>query len=148
MIFRLFATVVLFAACLESSCATAESFADVTFCQLAKDPEAFSGKRVRIRAIYSYMFEISSLRPPECCPIREALVWVDFDDEKARELLRQIPEGMGTVLAVFVGRIETGEVYGPNGERVRLVIDRIEKVEKKVRGNAKKTPPWIPQNCP
>jgi Transposase len=40
---------------------------DVTYCRLAGDPTKFSGKRIRIQAIYSYMFEVSALRPPTCC---------------------------------------------------------------------------------
>jgi hypothetical protein len=31
---------------------------DVTFCQIAKNPTAYSGKRIRIRAVYSYKFTI------------------------------------------------------------------------------------------
>ena len=44
---------------------------DISYCQLAGDPGKFSGKRIRIQAIYSYMFEVSSLRPPTCCTEHE-----------------------------------------------------------------------------
>jgi transposase len=47
---------------------------------------------------------------------------------------------MGMVLAVFVGKIETGKVYGPFGERVRLVVDQIEKVEEKAKPRAGQNP--------
>ena len=30
---------------------------DVSYCQLAKDPSAWTGKRIRVRAIYHYGFE-------------------------------------------------------------------------------------------
>src|SRR5271169_551931 len=103
---------------------------DVTYCQLAKDPSAFSGKRIRIRAIYSFFFEVSRLRSPTCCSDHGPQIWVDFDEEpegSSKRLLHKFPEGMGVVLVVFVGKIETGKVYGPYGERVRLVVDRIEK---------------------
>lgn len=46
---------------------------DVTYCQLANDPSAFSDKRIRIRAIYAYMFEVSALRAPTCCAGPESL---------------------------------------------------------------------------
>ena len=51
-------------------------------------------------------------------------------------MFHKFPEGMGVVLVVFVGKIETGKVYGPFGERVRLVVDRIEKLEKKAKPSA------------
>ena len=123
---------------------------DVTYCQLVKDPSAFSGKRIRIRAIYSYMFEFSRLKSPTCCSERDVLIWVDFDDEpqgNSKKLLHKLPEGMGMVLAVFVGKVETGKVYGPFGERVRLVVDQIEKVEEKAKPQPGQIPSWVPQNC-
>ena len=127
--------------------ANVETMENVSYCQLAKDPNAFSGKRIRIRAIYSYMFEVSSLKSPTCCPDHGALIWVDFDEEKVNSLLRQLPNGMGTVLAVFVGKIETGRIYGPFGEKVRFVVDRIERVEKRARTNRNRQPDWFPRNC-
>jgi hypothetical protein len=123
---------------------------DVSYCQLAKDPSAFSGKRIRIRGIYSYMFEVSRLKSPTCCSMRDAQIWVDFDEElegSSKRLFHKFPEGMGIVLAVFVGKVETGNVYGPFGERIRLVVDQIEKLEKKARPSAGQTPSWVPQNC-
>ena len=123
---------------------------DVTYCQLAKDPSAFSGRRIRIRAIYSYMFEVSHLKSPTCCPERGALIWVDFDEElrgNSKKLFHKFPEGMGVVLAVFVGKIETGKVYGPFAERVRLVVDQIEKIEEKAKPRVGQNPSWVPQNC-
>ncbi len=123
---------------------------DVTYCQLAKDPSAFSGTRIRTRAIYSYMFEVSRLKSPTCCSERDALIWVDFDEElqgNSKKLFHKFPKSMGLVLAVFVGKIETGKVYGPYGERVRLVVDQIEKVEEKAKPPAGQNPAWVPQDC-
>ena len=128
--------------------AKAETLEEVTVCQLAKNPTAYSGKRIRIRAIYSYMFEVSRLKSPTCCPESGSLIWVDFDEGKAEGLLRQLPEGMGVVLAVFVGTVETGKVYGSFGERVRLVVDRIEKIEQREHHpHPNRSPKWVPQNC-
>ena len=125
---------------------------DVTYCQLARDPSAYSGKRIRIRAIYSYMFEVSRLKSPTCCSDQnpQMQIWVDFDEElkgSSKRLLHKFPQGMGEVLVVFVGKIETGKVYGPFGERVRLVVDRIEKFEKKANPDACQDSSWVPQNC-
>jgi hypothetical protein len=44
-----------------------EARLDVSYCQLAKDPSAFSGKRVRVRAIYHFGFEIQRLESLTCC---------------------------------------------------------------------------------
>jgi len=93
------------------------------------------------------MFEVSSLESPTCRPIQGAKIWVDFDDEKAKGLLRKLPKGMGTVLAIFVGKVEAGKAFGPNDEQVRLIIDKIEKVEQRKRPKADQRPDWIPQNC-
>ena len=123
---------------------------DVTFCQLAQNPTAYSGKRIRIRAVYSYMFEVSQLKSPTCCPQRGESIWVDFDEElhgKSKRLFNSFPEGMGVVLAVFVGRIETEKVYGTFGERVRLVVVQIDKVEEKAKPAAGQHPAWVPQDC-
>jgi hypothetical protein len=123
---------------------------DVTFCELAKNPSAFLGMRIRIRAIYSYMFEVSRLKSQTCCPESEVPIWVDFDEELAgssKKLLHKFPKGMGFVLATFAGRLESGRVYGPFGERFRLIVDKIEKVEQTTKSPAGESPTWVPKNC-
>jgi hypothetical protein len=54
---------------------------------------------------------------------------------------------MGTVLAIFVGKVETGKVFGPNGEPARLIVDKIERVEQREGPKANQRPNRIPQNC-
>jgi len=123
---------------------------DVDFCELARNPNAYSGKRIRIRAVYSYMFEVSRLKSPTCCSEHGESIWVDFDEElhgKSKRMFKSFPKGMGVVLAVFVGRIETGKVYGTFGEQVRLVVDQIDRVEEKAKPSAGQSPAWVPQNC-
>jgi hypothetical protein len=56
---------------------------------------------------------------------------VDFDHDRAKGLLRKLRKGMGTVLAIFVDQVGTGKVFGANGEQVRLIVDKIEKVEQR-----------------
>ena len=123
---------------------------DVTFCELARNPNAYAGKRIRIRAVYSYMFEVSRLKSPTCCSGRGESIWLDFDDDlhgKSKRRFKSFPKGMGVVLAVFVGTVETGKVYGTFGERVRLVVDQIDRVEEKAKTSPGKSPTWVPQSC-
>lgn len=148
MILRVVAISVLLAAHLEVSCPTTETFENVTFCQLAKDAQAFRGSAYESAQFILICSKSQDSSPQNAGQVGKPLSGWIFDDETGQDALRQIPQGMGTVLAVFIGKIETGKVYGPNGERVRLVVDRIEKVEKKVRGSAKKVPAWVPRGCP
>ena len=147
---RVFALLLLFTSycILVSAKQTKPALEDVTFCELAKNPIAFSGKQIRVRAVYSYMFEISNLRSPTCCSVHES-IWVDFDEElrgESKRLFNSFPKGMGVVLAVFVGRIETGEAYG-TGQRIRLVVNQIDKVEAKAKPSTHKYPAWVPRDC-
>ena len=91
---------------------------DVTYCQLARDPSTFSGKRIRIRAIYSYFFEGSRLKSPTCCSDHEPQmqIWVDFDEElngSSKRLLHKFPEGMGEVLVVLSVRLKPAKSTDP-----------------------------------
>jgi hypothetical protein len=122
---------------------------DISYCQLASDPSKYAGKRIRIQAIYSYMFEVSTLLPPTCCDEHHINMWVDFDDElegESKKLFNKFPKGMGFVLAVFVGRIETGDAYG-TGQRFHFFVEHIEEVKQQANPPMGKFPPWIPQNC-
>jgi hypothetical protein len=122
---------------------------DISFCQLAADPGKFSGQRIRIRAIYAYMFEVSALRPPSCCTEHDIGVWVDFDSElegESKTLFSKFPKGMGFVLGVFVGTVETGDSYGM-GQRVHFFVEHIVEVTQQANPPLGKFPAWIPQNC-
>lgn len=52
---------------LASSCSVAaqksETVQEVSYCDLVKAPEQFVGKRIRVRAIYKYGFEMQRLAP-------------------------------------------------------------------------------------
>jgi hypothetical protein len=127
---------------------------DVTYCQLAKDPSAFTGRRIRIRAIYVYGFEIQLLRSPVCClepPPKIGLEVSDDVDDRSEKLFRRF-DGMGEALAVFVGRLShVSNVSSqlPSGDRFQLNVDKIEKVEKTASSKRSSTPPdWIPKDCP
>ena len=123
---------------------------DVSYCDLARTPAQFSGKRVSVRAIYRYGFEVQSLDPPGCCPERAGKIWLEMDPKLGRgtlNLLHKFPKGMGLVLATFTGTLETGGPYGDGGYRSKFEIDRVEKIEATSKVHSGREPSWIPQNC-
>jgi len=84
---------------------------DVSFCELANNPSAFSGKRIRVRGIYRYEFERQRLEAPTCCPASKTKIWMEITsdlDRKSQRLFHRFPKE-GLVLATFVGTFETGE---------------------------------------
>src|SRR3954471_22589083 len=86
-----------------------EAAHEVPYCDLVKTPQEFAGKRVRVRAIYKYGFEIQRLNSPACCPEREAKIWVEIDsglEGESLKLYRKFPKGMGLALATFEGKFE------------------------------------------
>ena len=95
------------------------------------------------------MFEVSSLKAPSCCAGQDASIWVDFEDVpegNAGKLIKKFPKDMGFVLAVFVGKIETGGAYG-TGQRVRFLVQQVMKVEHKEQSRDGRLPVWAPQDC-
>jgi hypothetical protein len=119
----------------------------VTYCQLIKAPSSFVGKRIRVRAVYSYMFEVSRLKSPECCPDRDIPIWVDFNEElegSSQKLLHKFPKGMGLVLATFEGTLQGGDSYGDGGYRFKFAVDKIENLENKANPSRDHHPSWIP----
>jgi hypothetical protein len=151
MKFVLIVPMILLATCCVAGASKDQEAAaqDVKYCDLTKSPTAFSGKRIRARAIYSYMFEVSRLKPPECCPERDVAIWIDFSEEmdgKSKKLIHSFPKGMGFVLATFSGVLESSGPYGDGGYRFKLTVDRIDKVEHRANPSPSHHPPWIP-NC-
>ena len=124
---------------------------DITYCDLAKNPSAFSGKRIRIRAIYRYAFEVQLLESPVCCPGPQPKIWVQIEtdlDDSSLKVFRKFPKGAGIVLVTLVGTLDTGEAYGDGGFRIRLRVSEIERLEAKSRSILRKDdPPWVPCNC-
>lgn len=90
---------------------------DVSYCTLMATPSAFSGKRVRVRAVFRSAFEIQRIEPATCCRREGAKVWVEIEptlEGRSLRLYRRFPKGAGVVLATFTGRFESG------GSRRRL----------------------------
>jgi hypothetical protein len=121
---------------------------DVDYCQLVKDPSKFSGKRIRLRAIYVYGFEVSLLEPPNCCNDPLPKMWariVELDDRSNKLFQKKLNKGMGTALVVFVGKFETG-FASPFGEKLRMTVEAIDKVERSTKSNGQSPDPnWIPK---
>src|ERR1700730_7127418 len=71
---------------------------EVSYCDLVRAPQLFSGKRIRVHAIYKYGFEIQRLDPPTCCPERGVKIWVEIKAKlqaDSDKLYRKLPKGMG-----------------------------------------------------
>ena len=126
---------------------------DVTYCRLTENPAAFIGKRIRIRAIYNYGFEVSILRSPTCCPERGPNVGIVFDsgmDDRSDKPVKKLDTGMGVALATFVGRVDRVKNASsrlPSGDRLELTVERIETVEKSVPYRPGVIPKWVPSGC-
>src|SRR5579883_3651657 len=122
---------------------------EVSYCELVKTPMSFSGKRIRVRAIYKYGFEIQRLEQPTCCP-NAAKIWVEIHsglEGNSLKLFRKFPKGMGLALATFVGTFESGGPYGDGGYRLKFSVDQIEKLEATAKPSPSREPAWVPKNC-
>jgi hypothetical protein len=102
---------------------------------------------MHVRAIYHYGFEFYRLESPICCEESATKIWVQADtlDDRSERLFRKLDKGMGWALVVFVGRFDVNN--GPMGERYRLTVDQIVKVEKTARARHSEVPDWVPKNC-
>lgn len=121
----------------------------VSFCGLLQNPQVFDGKVIRIRAIYRYGFEISSLESPECCPTARKKTALEFGelDSRSKKELRKAKRDMGLALGVFVGRFSADGPFGHMGLPYHIAISRVETIERSVGFSGQKPPGWISQNC-
>jgi hypothetical protein len=137
-------------ACAGTAQETASPVQQVDYCDLAKAPQSFAGKRIRVRAIYNYGFEMQRLDPPQCCEGKPVKVWIELAgpddlDRRSRRLVSRFPKGMGLALGVFVGVFETKGFYGHFGAyRYRLLVDRVEAVERTAHPPQAFPPSWAP----
>jgi hypothetical protein len=141
---------------LSFSCCSAEAqkpegaVQDVSYCELVKTPQSFSGKRIRVRAIYRYGFEIQRLGQPACCSERAIKIWVEMEaglQGHSLKIYRKFPKGMGLALATFAGTFESGGPYGDGGYRFKFTVDQIEKLEATAKPSPSHDESWVPQNC-
>jgi hypothetical protein len=121
---------------------------EIQYCDLVRAPQQFAGKRIRVRAIYRYVFEKEELQPPSCCSEVGPKIWVAMDpEENSLSLYHKFPKGMGTVLATFEGKFDNGGPFGGGGYQFRLRVDKIENLERKAKTPHGEEPIWVPTNC-
>jgi len=100
-----------------------------------RKPEQYSGKVIRVSAIYRYGFEWSELYCLEC--VSEAKTWVDLDESFVSSTKASVRKKIGphgfkgrTVSVIMVGRFDVGGGYGHMGAyRFRLLVSRVEKAD-------------------
>jgi hypothetical protein len=122
----------------------------VSYCDLVKAPQHFAGKRIRVRAIYKYGFEIQRLDSPACCPERGVKIWVEIETDLEADSLKafhKFPKGMGLALATFEGMFESGGPYGDGGYHFKFTVDKIEKLETVAKPSTAHHPAWVPKDC-
>jgi hypothetical protein len=148
---NIFKLVLFFMAfCCSTAMLKSETAQQVSYCDLVKEPQQFAGKRIRVRAIYKYGFEIQRLDSPVCCPERRTKIWVEIESKlegNSLKLYRKFPRDMGLVLATFEGKFESGGPYGDGGYRLQLMVEQIEKLEAVAKASAQHDPAWVPKNC-
>jgi hypothetical protein len=122
---------------------------DVEYCQLARNPLSFSGKRIRVRAIYVYDSEVRLLEPPTCCMEAGPKIWariVELDDHSGKLFRKKLDKGMGVALVVFVGKFESG-FAGSLGAKFRMTVEKIDKVERSAKSSGQSPRPSWAQRC-
>lgn len=110
-----------------------QAIPSVSYCGILKDPKAYTGKLVRIKAVWQFGFEITSLYDRKCREKPQA--WLEFADEKhlCPETNRNlsIPGRSDKEAEVTV----TGRLYGPGryghlgGYQFKFVVVCLEKVK-------------------
>ena len=126
-----------------------DSLQQVSFCDLAKSPTAYAGKRIRVRGIYRYMFESSRLESSDCCPVNDFHIWVEVKpvlDDRSKRLFRKIDKGMGLGLVIFEGTFAERKTLEPAGDRFELRVDGISRVERTSPSSRQRdNPAWVPR---
>ncbi len=127
-----------------------QSIQDVNFCQLVKDPSAYAGIQIRLRAIYRFALEESDLEQPECCLDKILMKmrvagpsgnpeYPDKFTKKTDRLAKRLSKGMsGVALVDLVGKLDRGV----------FKVDRIERIVRLSRpSDLDHEPSWAPRNC-
>ena len=101
----------------------------VSFCDLVKNPQLYSGKEVTVRATHRVGYEWSELYCLDC--LDKGRAWLDFTDDLDREsekALRRTRDG-GIFNLTVEGTFESGSTYGHlNGYRYRFVAHKVRNV--------------------
>jgi len=96
----------------------------VTFCDLVRSPEKYTGKQVTVRATYRYGLEWSELYCLDC--LDKGKVWLDMPielEDTSAKTLKKLPKGAGivnlTVQGVFVSG---GSIYKIEPSKISDVV--------------------------
>lgn len=119
--------------------ATTSAFAQkptrVTYTDLVKDPQAYSGKQVRIEAVWTYGFEWTYLCSLDCRDVQKA--WVALEDDEAlcrgtRKRLERLGKNSdNTARVTVVGRLDSAGGYGHLASwPLQFTVSCVEKFEK------------------
>ena len=111
----------------------------VTFCDLVRNPEKYSGKEVTIRATYRFGFEWSYLYCLGCAD--QGRAWLEFPsdyddlDKTSQRALKRLPKDAGiadiTVRGVFVGPGSYGHL---GGYRYKFIIREVRNTVVLIKG--------------
>jgi len=120
----------------------------VTYCQLIANPGQYVGKRVRVRAIFRYAFELQRLEPETCCSGKGPGIWVKMlldSDSPSEKRFRRLPKGEGIALLTVIGKFE--KENGMFGEQFTLHVDELGKIERTSHSADLKTRPFWASRC-
>ena len=94
------------------------------FYELMRDPGAYNGKTVKVRATWIYGFEWSYLHCLSC----DGRAWLDSSalDEQSEKVLKHMPKGGGIVNVDVEGVFQTGRTFGHlNGYKFQVTAHTI-----------------------
>ncbi len=121
---------------------------EVAYCQLAKDPSAYRGMRIRVRGVYRFAsgIEFSILQAPECCPesrLKEIPVTIDGTPEyparKSDRLVKKLSrKSNGIALVEFLGDFDGTDLYVQKVEQIEHLSPLPDRAP---------DPSWVPRNC-
>lgn len=108
----------------------------VPLCDLLRNPTAYSGREVTVRATYRYGFEWQELYCLDCLDMGKAWLEVFSElDPVSERALKKMPEGAGVVNVTVEGTFMSGSTYGhQNAYRYKFVARRISNVAVVLKG--------------
>lgn len=109
----------------------------VEYCDLIKNPEAYDGKEVTVRATYRYGFEWQEIYCLECRNLGKT--WLEIWDitKKSKKIFRKFPENDGTFNAIFTGIFQSSKgPFGDGGYPYRFMLKEISQAELVTRSGA------------
>ncbi len=108
-----------------------EQITEVNFCDLLKNPNDYTDKIIRVKAIYQSFFEISKMYCSNC--LQQRGTWVEFDDDfedNTKKVYWKKLNNNSVVNVTFVGKFYTGKTFGhQNGYDSQFVVQYMESAE-------------------